>query len=104
MRCPRHLRAPRGFRAQILRPARIDDAVSRLTQRRPHLVSYEVHCIVEPGLQLSFREAFVRPVTLDNMGILVSQWNTDIDVPYTVEQFQVHRTIYPANRAGHAPR
>jgi hypothetical protein len=34
----------------------------------------------------------------------VSQWNTDIDVPYTVEQVQAHRTIDPANRAGHAPR
>ncbi|WP_165701843.1 DUF4185 domain-containing protein [Mycobacteroides abscessus] len=31
--------------------------------------------------------------TLDNMGILVSQWNTTPDnngIPYTVEQFQVN--------------
>ncbi|WP_205874470.1 hypothetical protein [Mycobacterium camsae] len=31
--------------------------------------------------------------TLDNMGILVSQWNaTPVNpgIPYTVEQFQVH--------------
>jgi hypothetical protein len=45
----------------------------------------------EPGRVPQNYGGFIMPgATLDNMGILVSQWNTDIGVPYTVEQFQVH--------------
>jgi hypothetical protein len=45
----------------------------------------------EPGKVPQNYGGYIMPgATLDNMGILVSQWNTDTGIPYTVEQFQIH--------------
>jgi hypothetical protein len=44
-----------------------------------------------PGQSPQNYGGYIMPgATLDNMGVLVSQWNTNTGNPYEVEQFQIH--------------